>query len=762
MRNYWISIFLVCISNMSFANSNPIININSPSMLFDPTILNSDIYVTGNGSIANSVFGGNSLNIGKDYLGNIISANFSTMDTIRAVGAIRVYAGSDFVANYAMSGITSEFTVAANANVSVNAAITGAGGIFNNNGTVTLFSNSSVNITGLFTNSNGGVLNFENGSTNNTNITNNGLININGSISNLGSITNNKEINVYGVIAGSGNINNSSSGIINLMSGYNVSNTMHNNGILNLHSGVASVINNAGTMNVESEYLGNGAINNTGVLNLFKNINLAGHNISNAGVVAISGNVSIVVNNYFNQGVTRFTINDDGTLNRLNVAGTVDLANGGTVDISTRFVGKCMTRYVWEPLSATTINYDDSTIINIPTSTLFSSWESIVTDKSVQIIYNLGLFCQRAKTEKNMQIAGVLEQLSPDTHQDLLYAISSCTCEESYNKSLDSLAPYVPANTQRVSIQNAVFNKVELRVNNIRSTSLHIPFGMAYGEINSNTAIWGSWFGSLANQNSHMNTVGYHATSSGGLAGIDFVTNKDVVYGIALGISNSNVHQNVNGAIYNRVLGYHAIAYGSMDIFTESNFIEWLITGITNKNKTNRSFMISGQNYNAAANYNTAQGGIRINVGQCTENDFWKFTLMETLRYSILYQPQYNEQNSIAALHVTQKKYYNILTIGGGLRLSLPDSDKWTTGAKEVRIMGTYDAVSSNQVTAANFVNSAPAFTVSNSSSRWGVEVGASYTYTICDRFQLQLNYDFELRTKYTNNSAEFKVRFLF
>ena len=193
-----------------------------------------------------------------------------------------------------------------------------------------------------------------------------------------------------------------------------------------------------------------------------------------------------------------------------------------------------------------------------------------------------------------------------------------------------------------------------------------------------------------------------------------------------------------------------------------SNFMEWMFTGVVNKNKGHRSINVNGNDFTVNSSYHNYQAGARINLGQYSETDTWTFSLIETLRYNLAYNPAYNEYDSVAALNVSSEKFSNLLTVGGGIRLSFPGEDPWLTGSREIRVMGTYDVISPNNTTYANFIVGSENFAIANPISPWGVEIGADFAITLCKRLQVQLSYDFTLRNQYTNNSGSIKLKYLF
>lgn len=309
------------------------------------------------------------------------------------------------------------------------------------------------------------------------------------------------------------------------------------------------------------------------------------------------------------------------------------------------------------------------------------------------------------------------------------------------------------------ALQNDSLNRVEKRIANLRTNAMLAPTGLSFGDETIDTALWSGIFGTVAHQKPTTRSLGYNATSSGGLLGLDHRTWCGDIYGLALGISNSNLHESMHHGFVNRILGWHIIVYGSNTLASESFFIEWLATGVINRNK---GTTYNNSNLGVESNYSTTQGGVRINFGQATDNDNWAFSLIEMISYTVVYQPSYHQTNSTWALHVTPQELNNIFTLGGGVRLAVYSENEWLSGVRELHFMGTYDVAMSEQVTVANFLNGVSDFSISSAAGPWAFLVGATYTCTFFERLQLQLSYDFQLREKYTDNSGEIKIRYLF
>lgn len=756
-----------------------------------------DLYLVTGGSITGNLLGGRSLQIGINPVQSLQPVDFRSAANISGVGTIETHPGSSLTSVHEISGVTTGFIVRGGAKADLHKSLLGAG-LFLNEGQVQLHDQSQIHMLsvsnrghmstsgrvvnnskyanegtldvrgdlqgyGSIFNASTGKLNFLVHAINSNAICNHGTIDFVGDVTNSAAIENAKLMNVGGKIAGNGTITNASKGVINLNQGGFIQNRIENYGRLNLNGGNFAGLNNSGETYVGTRSQLSGDIVNTGTIILKNSIDMPGQKIINQGVVQVNGVHTIVADKLISHnGCLKFHIYDENKNDQLNVSQTLDLTNGGVISVDTQFFGQSGSSYTWQLLSAPDLLIDDTTKVVAPQS-FINKWDITTGTDYLTISSSTAQFADLAKGQDNIIIARALDKLSTETLDvtPLLSSIAASESQEIYDASLLKLMPTQYTSYHNATLQKVALNKVEFRMSNLRDSIPHIPAaGVAFGDITPDIALWASSFGSLADQQPYSKSYGYYAKSLGGLIGIDKFTEAGSIFGFALGVSNSNLYEN-NEHATTRLLGYHGIFYGSTDLSTESYFMEWLLTGVINKNKTTRNVVINNTNFGVNSSYRTSLGGMRINFGQSTENDTWQFSLIETVSYALLYQPSYNEHNSSAALHVTPRQWSNILTVGGGLRFALMEDKSWLRGDREIRFMGTYDAISTIQETTASFINSTSGFTLYSAPGRWSFQTGATYTFSYFDCLQVQFSYDFELRTKYTDNTLEIKLRIL-
>lgn len=246
------------------------------------------------------------------------------------------------------------------------------------------------------------------------------------------------------------------------------------------------------------------------------------------------------------------------------------------------------------------------------------------------------------------------------------------------------------------------------------------------------------------------------------MLGFDTRTVNNNVYGIAFGVSNANLYALVNTTNKTRILGYNLMLYGANN-FKNNWFAEWIASGVINKNYGIRVFGINGTDLSTQASYRGALGGARMSVGQRVQlNSIFDLSQVFTMQYVLVHQSSYDETGSVAALHVSTRNNSSIFTVGTGFRLGIFNDLPWLMGSRELRAMFTYDAITPQQTTTATFIVGSNNFDMTSSPERFAVRLGADCGFELSQHFNIQLSYDYELRSGYYNNFGEVKLRYVF
>jgi len=771
------------------------------------------IFVTKSGTpiTGNIPTGGSNLTIGQDSTGNTTATTFATGGTIN-IASISVIGASTFTANHAISGVNNGLNIASSSGAATfNSGSTYSGtGFVNNNGSLTIktasFTAPIQNMAGATLVLNGATttssinnppsanFNVTGVSANTGNITNSGIMNLTAAFTNTGTTTSDGTLTVAAAFTNSGGniINNNIMTVTAAMPG---SGTIVNNKTLNINAAVtiANPINNTanGTVTINSAATINGITGNAGIVRILTNIS-SNDPIVNNNQMTIAGNINFISgafssndrNNivtvsgsrtitgaYANAGTSNFTITNEATYDKLNITGGINLDHG-IINVASTFGGQGNINQTYNfPIFTGTINGgDEPDTINLPTSTLLSTWSSSTTAGGITISYVRSSYLSHALGATNYALAQIIEQISAGTPNAaqvvLINAINSATTTAQFNANLGLLVPNFNATaplTTLITTQSTIFNKIETRIAAVRDDrNPAMTTGFTAGDLNPDTAVWMGTFGSLATKRVNDSNPGYKARTTGVLLGIDTREFTKDVLGVAIGFSNSRVSESSNQNFNTAIHGYHGMIYGTHP-FKDSQFFDYLATGSFNKSSGTRRIVIGGTNLTPFATFTGYQAGLRFNYGKSYNfGDYFKITPLGSFQYTFLHQPNYSETGGAAALNISGKPNRNIATIGFGSKVGFDNDDWWLVGSRELRAMVTYDVANARRVTTANFVAGGPAFSFLECPARFALKLGIDMVFDIMKHLHIQINYDFELRHKYTDHTAMMKLRYLF
>lgn len=572
---------------------------------------------------------------------------------------------------------------------------------------------------------------------------------------------------------GTGAITNTSTGTLVLSSGANtISSNITNNigGVLNINSAsttTGAIINNA-TMHVNAQLSGSSSITNNGALTIGANMVLTGQPLtstSGTSSVTVSGQRTLTASSYTNSDVHNTTITSAIVYDRLDVTGNVNLDNSFIdVTVPPSLQGS------WTIITGTGTFSAVGVFVNLPNTGggLFSGWGYTVGSNFISVQSVSSSYQDLASGTVNKEIAAVLDQMAAHItnsgQQQLINAINLSATVQQFNNALQQLRPNTNSSTPSIAMQSAIFSKVEQRIASLENAIPTNLTSYTAGDINAHSSMWIGGFGSFGRLSQNNENFGYRARAFGAIVGIDTTMSSGGVFGFGFALSKTIVHEYVNPNCTTSIIGYHALAYGT-DVRNNNTFLEWLGTGAITNNDGSRAVHVNGVVMSTTGSYRGYQGSFRLNYGM--NFDFFDqiFTVspLTTTQYTLLYQPDYSEAYSPAALNISPTNYQSVLTIGAGTRLSFPCDDWWLVGTREVRALVTYDAISSNNNVVSSFLVGSSTFSITNTAvPRLAFRTGIDLSFSIFSCLQLQLSFDYELRHKYTDYSASSKLKFLF
>lgn len=532
------------------------------------------------------------------------------------------------------------------------------------------------------------------------------------------------------------------------------------NGTFNLTGGTlssSSVTNNSGgTFEITGNSAYNAAINNAGAMTLAANLSGNG-TINNTGTLTVSGNRTIEATSFVSPGTQKYTIVNGSSFDSLTSTGPVDISNG-TVDISASTTEPYASFSSWNILTGNTLVTNSNTIINLPLCNCFGVWSKKISATAVEILYNnQNAFIPTAGV--NAQLATIFNtmfnNIANSGQQQLINAVSLATTQEQYDSLLDSMRP----NTSIASIvvmQNISANKAEIRLASIHPQSMY-----AAGDPNLGNEVWGAAFGSRVSQKTYGDFQGYNANMTGLIFGADTTNTEKNIYGVALGISRVNGRSLINLGMGSRGICYSLIFYGENKLDYNKYYAEWVFAASWNRNHGYNLYSIQSEQLNNYARFTTCVSSLKSNIVKDYDlSNSFGISSVGIFQYQLIYQPPYQETGSCSALNVVPKKYQSILTLGAGTRLNFFPNVTWLTGTRQLRASVTYDVLSSQQNTLANFVVGSNSFYLIGTTGRLALLLSANCDFYLKDNLNLYLSYNYELRRGFYQDSLQLKLSY--
>lgn len=739
INNYGTMTFLGTLNGIA----GQVINQSGGILTFSTATITENIITNNSGGIFN-------ISAASEFYGDIdnygymtISADISTPNSL----TITNKDGGELVLS-STNTITSLIENEEGGNLSIEGDTTLSGpNILNNAGTL--------NITGSIT----GGIEIDNlstgsmvidGATIATDVLNYGELEISGNdVTNNATIANTSNTTITTSVLGSGIISNS--------------------GVLTLDIGADKNILNAisnqlgGTIDIISQLQISNTFTNSGDITLSSNLVMpdASYNFETTatGTVTIDGNVSITTANatsYINAGTHITSITSPSDFDSLTASGIIDLT-GATLEILPYVTNTSGQVQNYVILSGSSIT-GSPTITGI-SSDFYQIMELVNNGSSIVVSIN----AEQVTLPVNIEIANVLQNMfnnitnsGQQTLEDAFLSI-----HRQLNNSLHQMMPISNAFVYDAKMQDIIFNKVDVRLVGLRNGwngSIH--GGINAGEIYPGSAMWISTSGSLTEQGPDGENDGYNAKTGIALFGLDICACNNVI-GIAGGYSYTHLKELSNVGFIDNIQRWHLMGYGSYAI-DHNNYWDWLVTSNFNNNQAHRDINVSGNDFTTYSTYHAYQVAGRITRGRGFDFlNSYRFTPYTFAQYAFIHQDAYNETGSVAALNV-ESVNKNIVTLGLGARFGFP-LDAWhCIGMRELRAAVTYDIVNNNNDTTANFVVGSDSFTISNSPVRLGVQLGAGIAFEFANHFILELDYDFEVRSHFTDNTALIKLKYVF
>ena len=338
--------------------------------------------------------------------------------------------------------------------------------------------------------------------------------------------------------------------------------------------------------------------------------------------------------------------------------------------------------------------------------------------------------------------------------------LESNIAASSKSAALNSVTAQVDNSSNRISFNN-INNSANLvfnRLDNLRQNSNKIS-GISSGDKSLNRAGWGEVFGSTASQGNTSDSSGYKAGTAGFAAGYDKKIDKELLLGVGVIYSSSNI-KGSDGLKKTNIDNYQ------FNLYSGHNFDQFFINNVAgfgfNRYHSSRSIPVAGVMANAKYNGKTYMARSEIGTNHKLENDFILTpTLMITGARNTI--DRY-EEGGAGTLNLNVKNNStNFLEgrVGTAISKNYSISDKIIVPSFSVSY--GYDFIGSKQKTSANFIGQSSTFSSSGAKIAQGsLRLGAGLKLYQIDYFTLSADYGFEHRSKFDSHTGSLRGRYSF
>lgn len=366
-----------------------------------------------------------------------------------------------------------------------------------------------------------------------------------------------------------------------------------------------------------------------------------------------------------------------------------------------------------------------------------------------------------ADNGSNAAIGTTLDNLSASTNAgivNLQNLISKQTTTAGVNTVLEQLNPATDTGAAMASVNVATEtgNNVSARLAALRGTA------MTTGDMMGSGHMWVQGFGSTAEQDDKGGFKGYDSNSAGVTFGADSDTVMDGhTVGAAFTYGNSSVDSKNSNNAETQIDSYMGTVYGSR-VFDEGYFVN--AQGSVGYNKYDMKRTVTGLGQ-ADGDTNGWQAGLKGEIGRDLECNAMTVTPAFGLAYNHLSMDEYTETGIGGAGLTVNPDAVNTLdaSLGATVAWNLP-MDGGSTLKPALRAKYGYRMGDDTLESTTNFIGApGTAFTTSGvKADRSSLGLGAGLNWLTEGGVDLSVNYDADLRSKYTGHTGQVKARWAF
>jgi outer membrane autotransporter protein len=562
--------------------------------------------------------------------------------------------------------------------------------------------------------------------------------------------------NIDEVIRGDGNV--IVSGVINTGGG---SVTKEGAGILtlsgaNTYTGATTI--STGTLQADhANALGTGAVNNNATLNIGLNAVDIGAGVYTQGLNSTLGLTASSSSSY---GSIVSTGDADASV-ASTVAVTVDgyIPNAATLTVLNTGAGS---------------NIDESLITATSTNSKVSFTPSVSAGKLILTASRAASGFASDATDGNTKAVGdVLDNVTDPTSDmtTMLNALDGLSSGD-VDSALQTMEPSVDGGI--VSAGNLSVGQMLQSISNHFSLARGAASGVSTGDADAkvkNTgakAIWAKAFGTHAKQDKRKGIEGYRADVMGGALGVDFFANEKATFGISGGYAYNKIKpkkaslgnttaDSIQGSLY---YSYnHEVDY----LGAKALYFDLIGSFAYNMYEGKRNVTVGGINRQAKAEYDGQQYTVYGEAGYHIPAGDIDLIPLASLQYTRSHFKGYTEKGADSMNLKVSKQNYDLLEMGLGLKISSIIRNEDFDIIPSVRGKWLYDFIGDRAETTARFTGGGATFKTQGAKPpKSSFDIGTTLTFLGKNNIQIDLDYDFNVKSKYQSHNGAVTLKYKF
>lgn len=485
----------------------------------------------------------------------------------------------------------------------------------------------------------------------------------------------------------------------------------------------------------------------------------------------------------FNNATNAFatTLDANGNVDTITTSGTITVNGASSIDLTVADTSVIKLGQSYTIVTDTGLGSSLSGVFSLADDTL-GQFIQFTEDTTTNDVYAVVAESTSAATfnnattvegsKKNLIAAADAVISTPvDTAEldALQTALLATTTPEAAEAILDDIMPTVDAGSiiAGINVNAETNNIIDDRLASLRQGN---DTGMSAGSYAEGLKVWAQAFGQYAEQDDREGIKGYEATTFGGTVGIDTQSIADnLVVGLALSYGNTDVDSNNANNTDTDIDSYQAALYGEYAL-DNGYFVEGNVSYAYNDIEQTRK-NVGVSNLTATADYESNQYGAGLALGRDIEVNY------PGVNTSFVVTPKV----SADFLHIDTDEYSE--KGAGGLALQNVDTDDfqvldlgvsvdatWTVAMENGSFVKpslhagyAYDAINDEVETTSQLSLAGPAFkTEGFDPDEHKFNIGAGIAYEAANNWELNAEYDFEVKEDYDAHSGVVRASYKF